>query len=263
VFVVASVGIRGEERKPDARHHTVLPFTRLLQGSADYTPRYLQGAGVQCTKVHQLALPIVIYSPIQSLFWAEPVKAVSDGAALYFPELKVWSALNATWLDSRVLSAKLGEYVCMARLSTIGEWFVGCITNSNERRLKVNLEPLFDEWVDHPNEFIPRSETGYFVHVYKDGQWKGRKDLFTVRTQPRRSMFFRGKFFNEKKYDELKVPKTIPILDERNVVLEMAPSGGQVFWIQAASPSSLAFALSPPKLKWRPDLIKEVKKTPY
>lgn len=36
--LVTQEGIRGEERKPDALHHTILPFVRLLQGSADYTP---------------------------------------------------------------------------------------------------------------------------------------------------------------------------------------------------------------------------------
>ena len=68
-FLISQEGVRGEERTPDAVHHSMLPFVRLIQGSADYTPRYLNGAGLKCTKAHQLALPIVVYSPIQSLFW--------------------------------------------------------------------------------------------------------------------------------------------------------------------------------------------------
>ena len=45
-FLVTQEGVRGEERKPDALHHTILPFVRTLQGSADYTPRYLGGGSV-------------------------------------------------------------------------------------------------------------------------------------------------------------------------------------------------------------------------
>jgi hypothetical protein len=40
---VTQEGVRGEERKPDATHHTILPFVRYVQGAADYTPRYLKG----------------------------------------------------------------------------------------------------------------------------------------------------------------------------------------------------------------------------
>lgn len=71
--LLTAEGIRGEERTPDCTHHTLIPFLRSLLGAADYTPRYFSHS-IHCTPIHQLALPIIIFSPIQSLFWAEKSK---------------------------------------------------------------------------------------------------------------------------------------------------------------------------------------------
>ncbi|MBQ4146686.1 MAG: glycoside hydrolase family 97 N-terminal domain-containing protein, partial [Prevotella sp.] len=57
-------GIRGNEEMPDADHNTLLPFTRYLCGSADYTLCYFNSR-VKNTKGHQLAMAAVYYSPLQ------------------------------------------------------------------------------------------------------------------------------------------------------------------------------------------------------
>ena len=61
-------GIGGNEEMPDAEHNTILPFTRFLCGPADYTPCYFNGR-VKNTKAHQLAMPVVYYSPVTFLYW--------------------------------------------------------------------------------------------------------------------------------------------------------------------------------------------------
>lgn len=170
--LVTQEGVRGEERKPDATHHTILPFVRLLQGAADYTPRYLKGA-LRCTQAHQLALPIVFFSPIQSLFWAEPGKAIADAVKLYLPELVVWQMIPTTWDDTRILAGEIGQYVVVARRAGT-DWFVGAITNDQERTLTLNLSSLFDNtWrgAAHPLPLLDQpadNQKGYQIHMYED-----------------------------------------------------------------------------------------------
>ena len=165
--LVTQEGIRGEERKPSADHHTILPWVRLVQGSADYTPRYLKGSGLLCTRAHQLALPILLFSPIQSLFWAEPAQAIMDGVRWYYPELVVWAVLVTTWDDTRVLASEIGGYASVARRAG-QEWFVGTITNTEATTLHLNLSTLFLPLPLRPRSLLPPPAKGYLVHIYAD-----------------------------------------------------------------------------------------------
>lgn len=170
--LITQEGVRGEERKPDATHHTILPFVRYLQGAADYTPRYLKGA-LRCTRAHQLALPFVFFSPIQSLFWAEPGQAIVEAVQLYHPELIIWQMTPTTWDDTRVLAGAIGEYASIARRSG-DDWFIGTITNTAARELTLNLSALFDHTIDgssHPLPLLEQPLTntkGYMVYLYED-----------------------------------------------------------------------------------------------
>ncbi len=134
-------GVRGEERSPDCGHHTMLPFVRLLAGAADYTPRF--GSRQRCSKAHQLALPIIIFSPIQSLFWSEEFAEV-EAMSRAHPALKLWSQLPTTWQDTRALGGVFGQWVSIARRS--GEsWFVGTVTGGEGRTMKLDIKSLFDD----------------------------------------------------------------------------------------------------------------------
>jgi len=179
--LVTQEGIRGEERKPDATHHTILPFVRLLQGSADYTPRYLKGS-LRCTRAHQLALPLLFFSPIQSLFWAEPGQAIVEAVQLYLPELIMWQLMPTTWDDTRWLAGEVGEFALVGRRSA-ADWFVGAINNEGgeaERTLTFNLSSLFDATFDQSTHPLPLPmfepdpsdkkalARGYMVNLYED-----------------------------------------------------------------------------------------------
>lgn len=170
--LVTQEGVRGEERKPDATHHTILPFVRYLQGAADYTPRYLKGA-LRCTRAHQLALPMLLFSPVQSLFWAEPGQAIAEAIQLYHPELIIWQMMPTTWDDTRVLAGSIGEYGSFARRAG-RDWFIGSITNTEARELTLNLSTLFDHTIDAYSHPLPILEApadapgGYMVHLYED-----------------------------------------------------------------------------------------------
>ena len=130
-------GIRGNEEMPDATHNTVLPFTRYLAGAGDYTICYYNNR-IKTTHAHQLALSVVYYSPLQFLYWY-------DKPSFYQGEKEIafFDAVKTVWDDTKVVNGEVGKYITVARRSG-NQWFVGAITNSDARTLKIPftfLEP--------------------------------------------------------------------------------------------------------------------------
>jgi hypothetical protein len=127
----------------------------------------------RCTRAHQLALPFLFFSPIQSLFWAEPGQAIVEAVQLYHPELIIWQMMPTTWDDTRVLAGEIGEVASIAR-RTGEDWFIGSITNTRARELTLNLSALFDNTYGgstHPLPLFEQSinnKKGYMIHMYED-----------------------------------------------------------------------------------------------
>ena len=128
-------GIRGNEEFPDATHNTTLPFTRGIAGMGDYTVCYYDER-IKTTHAHQLALSVVMYSPLQTLYWY-------DTADMYEgePEIAFFDAVPTVWDDTKVLNGDIGKYVTIARKSN-QDWFIGAITNNDARNLEINLDFL-------------------------------------------------------------------------------------------------------------------------
>jgi alpha-glucosidase len=133
--LVTAEGIRGNEEMPDATHNTVLPFTRYLAGAADYTICYYDPR-IKTTHGHQLALAVVYYSPLQTLYWYDKPEMSHDE-----PELALWDRIPTTWDESRVLDGAPGVSATVARRKG-DEWFVGSITNNDARRTVLRLDFL-------------------------------------------------------------------------------------------------------------------------
>jgi hypothetical protein len=133
--LLTAEGIRGNEEMPDATHNTVLPFTRFLAGAADYTFCYYSPR-IKTTHAHQLALAAVYYSPLQTLYWYDRPADSHDE-----PELEFWDRMPTTWDETRVLQGSPGQFITTARRHG-DQWFVGTITNTESRTLKVPLDFL-------------------------------------------------------------------------------------------------------------------------
>lgn len=142
-------GIRGNEEMPDAEHNTTLPFTRLLCGPADYTPCYFNNR-VKNTKAHQLAMPVVYYSPATFLYWYDRPDAYHGEK-----ELDFWKHCPTVWDESKALKGEIGEYIVQARRSG-NNWFVGAMTDMKARDIMVNTA-----------DFLPKGKT-YRVEIYND-----------------------------------------------------------------------------------------------
>ncbi|WP_256011862.1 glycoside hydrolase family 97 protein [Desertivirga xinjiangensis] len=146
--LMTSEGIRGNEEMPDATSNTVLPFTRMIAGAGDYTICYYDSR-IKTSHAHQLALAVVYYSPLQTLYWYDtPDKYQGE------PEIEFFDKVPTTWDETKVLGGRPGEYVSTARRN--GEdWFLGTITNNEKRTVKVSLD------------FLPKGKK-YTATIYAD-----------------------------------------------------------------------------------------------
>jgi alpha-glucosidase len=134
-------------------HTCTLPFTRLMAGPMDYTPGIFDidfsahekdrirwnssdslKTSVHSTLSNQLALMIVLFSPVQ-MAADLPENYTGHPASAFLRDLP------ATWDETRVLDAEIGEYIVMARRKG-NSWYIGAITNDQSRNLTVDLHQL-------------------------------------------------------------------------------------------------------------------------
>ena len=140
-------GIRGNEEFPDATHNTILPFTRMINGAADYTICYFDPR-LKVTHGHQLAASLTYYSPLVTLFWYDTPERVAD-----VPELAWFDHLPTSWDETRVLSGHPGESIVIARRKG-ADWYVAAMTNNEAREVSI------------PSNFLPNGR--YEVTIYED-----------------------------------------------------------------------------------------------
>lgn len=116
-------GICGNEEWPDATHNVILPFTRMINGAADYTICYFDKR-LRNTHAHQLAASIVFYSPLQTILWYDTPSRYNGE-----PEIEWFENLETVFDDSRVLEGYPGKSVTIARRKG-SDWWVGTMTNN-------------------------------------------------------------------------------------------------------------------------------------
>lgn len=142
-------GICGNEEFPDATHNTTLPFTRMINGAADYTICYFDKR-LKTTHAHQLAASLVFYSPLQTIFWYDKPSFYQGE-----PEVEWFENLETVFDDTKVLDGTPGKNVVMARRKG-QEWFVGAMTNNDGSKEEVALD------------FLDKNQL-YLASVYTDG----------------------------------------------------------------------------------------------
>ena len=163
--MISGEGVRGMEwskwsAESEPQHNVTLPFTRMFLGPMDYTPGAMLNATkttfapiherpmAMGTRCHQLGMYVVFESPLQML---------SDSPSNYMREPEAMEFLGpvpTVWDETKVLDAKLGEYVLVARRSG-RDWYVGAMTNWTSRDLDVDLS------------FLPSGS--FTMDAYQDG----------------------------------------------------------------------------------------------
>ena len=204
---ISREGAKGQEfngfSTNGVNHATDLPFTRLLSGPMDYTPGIFQlnnfrykepGSGlidknaiVPSTIAKELALYVVYYSPMQM---AADLPKHYDKHPEAFEFIK---NVPVDWSKKVVLNSKISQYVTIARRDKNSEnWYVGGITDENERNFNLDLT------------FLEIGET-YNLKIYKDKEnthWKKNPMDYEI------------------------IEKTIKIDSKSSIPIYLAPGGG-------------------------------------
>ncbi|WP_205461705.1 glycoside hydrolase family 97 protein [Mangrovibacterium lignilyticum] len=143
-------GVMGNEynkwsNRVTPEHCLTLPFTRMLAGPMDFTPggflnrtpedfKCTSPANVLGTRCFQLAEFVVYDSPFM-VACDHPDNYKGQEGAEFLKKVK------SVWDDTKVLNGQIGEYITMARRSG-DQWFIGSMTNSDERELEIKLDFL-------------------------------------------------------------------------------------------------------------------------
>lgn len=164
--VLSFEGVKGQEwcrwTHPNQPKHVVtFPYLRMLAGAVDFTPGVFRseskdrfktswiGSMGQGTRAHQMAMYVVFESPLQML---------SDSPSRYREQQECTNfiaPIPTVWKQTKALDGKIGEYIIMARETYSGEWYVGALTDWNERDLIIDFSFL---------------ESGkYKIEVFSDG----------------------------------------------------------------------------------------------
>jgi alpha-glucosidase len=152
--IINHEGVKGMEnckwsKDITPEHDVTLCFTRMLAGPLDFTPGAMinknsrdyaisfsnpMSLGTRC---HQLAMYVCYDAPLQML---------ADSPSNYYRETESTSFISkmpTVWDATKVLDAKVGDYILMARQKD-NNWYLGAMTDWTARSLDVDLSFLGD-----------------------------------------------------------------------------------------------------------------------
>jgi alpha-glucosidase len=195
---ISREGQRGQEYnawavpKNPPEHEANMVFTRMLSGPMDFTPGVLslKGRGdsdILSTEAKQLALYIVLYSPIQM------AADLPENYEKHMASFQFIKDVAVDWDDSRVLAGEVGDYAVIARKERGGKhWFLGAVGDEQARSVDIKLNFL---------------DTGksYTAEIYRDG------DDADYRTEKRHSIIIEKRM----------------VKGGDAMAIKMAPGGGQ------------------------------------
>jgi alpha-glucosidase len=127
-------------------HNTTLPFTRMLAGPMDYTPGAFNNSNLENFVARQV-MPMSLGTRAQELalyvVFESPLEMVSDYPEIYKgqKDFDFIKQVPATWDEVRVIDGLPMRYITLARRSG-KDWYVGSLTNWDERNTKVPLDFL-------------------------------------------------------------------------------------------------------------------------
>ena len=167
---VSREGLRGQEFNAFSieggnppEHLPIVAFTRMLSGPIDFTPGafkikldpYKPDNMIKTTLAQQLALYVVIYSPVQMA--CDLVEHYEGKPALQFIR-----DVGVDWEQSKVLDGEVGDFVTIAREERdTGNWFVGSITDENGRNISVDFNFL-EEGVSYEAKIYRDSDDAHW-----------------------------------------------------------------------------------------------------
>jgi len=142
-------------------YEVTIPFIRMVAGALDYEPGHMKNAQKDQfrpidaapmsmgTRVHQVAMYVVYESP-----YSKMGGNVSD--YMREPEITQFMAsIPGLWEETRVLDAKLADYIVVMRKAQDGSFYVGALTDWSPRELEITTSFLL--------------QGNYRAEIYADG----------------------------------------------------------------------------------------------
>ncbi len=175
-------GVRGQEHSAwdtdggNPPYHTVvMPFTRGLAGPMDFTFGTFNfdnpnspHARVQTTLAKELALYVIIYSPMQM------ASDLPENYAAHLDAFQFIKDVPVDWDVTVVPDAVIGEYVAIARKDrNSDDWYLGVATDEEARQLEISLDFL-------------ESDCEYTAQIYADApdaDWKSNPTAYEISEQ--------------------------------------------------------------------------------
>ena len=169
--IVTFEAVRGAEctkwdLTANPKHHVTFPFTRMLAGSLDYTPGAMRNRSLQTFRPLDPGMPYSLGSRCHELamyvIYDQYFAMLCDSPSEYrkYPDvMRFLSAVPVSFDYTKVLDAKVGEYILMAKQK--GEdWYVGGMTNWTAREMFIDFS------------FLSEGKQ-YIAEIYKDGAEAG------------------------------------------------------------------------------------------
>ncbi len=190
-------GARGQEynawgNPPNPPNHIAnLVFTRMLTGPFDYTPGVISLQGhnqpIKATQAKELALYVLIYSPVQMAADLPENDAKYPGAFQFIKDVPT------DWDQTICLNGEPGDFATIVRKDRHSDdWYLGATSNDEARRVDIKLD------------FLDPGRT-YVAEIYRDGD--GADDVGDAR--------FRIAIEKQK------------VTSTDSLTLKMAPGGGE------------------------------------
>jgi alpha-glucosidase len=150
--IINHEGVKGMEnckwsKDITPEHDVTLCFTRMLAGPLDFTPGAMINKNAkdyaisfsnpmsQGTRCHQIAMYVCYDAPLQMM---------ADSPSNYYKEQEsatFISKMPTVWDDTKVLDAKVGDYILVARQKG-NDWYLGAMTDWDARSLTVDCSFL-------------------------------------------------------------------------------------------------------------------------
>lgn len=150
----------GVANTDNPEHHNLLPYIRMFTGPMDYIPATMRNSNKnnfrpigdypmgQGTRAHAMALFVILSSPMVMLP-GSPSDYLREKECTDF-----LAKIPVEWDETRLLMGKISKYTVLARRSG-AEWYIGAITNQNERMLEL------------PTDFLKPGK--YHIEIIEDG----------------------------------------------------------------------------------------------
>ena len=156
-------------------HTVVMPFTRGLAGPMDFTFGTFNfdnpnspHARVQTTLAKELALYVIIYSPMQM------ASDLPENYAAHLDAFQFIKDVPVDWDETVVPDAVIGDYVAIARKDRNStDWYLGVATNEEARNLDIALD-----FLDGDSEY-----TAQIYADAPDADWKTNPSAYVITEQ--------------------------------------------------------------------------------